>query len=149
MITVTTQTRRRNPGGVLGGAVNTAPAGAPDDLQEVFEVTVPGGGQSGSVQRRYITSLEREVIAAKPQCREEDPELFFPLGDSPQYDDQVAEAKLVCDMCSVRQPCLLWALETGQRDGIWGGTTPKERAQLKRRATRSATAARTRMAVAS
>lgn len=102
-----------------------------------------------SARQQYIADLERQVIAARPPCGEEDPELFFPAGDSPQWADQVAEAKLVCSMCPVKETCELLALETGQQDGIWGATTPQERGRTKRRATRSATVARKQMAVAS
>lgn len=60
-------------------------------------------------------------------CRDTDPELFFPLSESGKSLDQVAEAKAICAGCPVRQPCLAFALRTGQAHGIWGGLTEEER----------------------
>ena len=54
-------------------------------------------------------------------CRDEDPELFFPVGNSGPALLQIAEAKAVCARCPVSNECLNWALETGQDAGVWGG----------------------------
>ncbi len=54
-------------------------------------------------------------------CRDEDPELFFPIGNSGPALIQIEEAKEVCRRCSVSTACLEWALETGQDGGVWGG----------------------------
>lgn len=45
-------------------------------------------------------------------CRDEDPELFFPVGNSGPALLQIAEAKAVCQRCPVTSECLAWALET-------------------------------------
>lgn len=66
-------------------------------------------------------------------CREEDPELFFPVGNSGPALLQIAEAKTVCRRCPVVSDCLGWALESGQDAGIWGAMTEDERRALKRR----------------
>lgn len=71
-------------------------------------------------------------------CVEEYPELFFPVGMSGPAAEQVAEAKIVCSGCPVREVCLSWALATGQDHGIWGGLDEEERRALKRRQTRAA-----------
>lgn len=65
-------------------------------------------------------------------CRDEDPELFFPIGTTGPAATQVAEAKQVCRRCAAVQDCLEWALETGQDAGVWGGTSEDERRLLKR-----------------
>jgi len=39
-------------------------------------------------------------------------------------------AKAVCVTCPIQVDCMLWALETKQQDGIWGGTTPHERRRI-------------------
>lgn len=67
-------------------------------------------------------------------CREEDPELFFPIGSTGPAALQVAEAKAVCRRCPSVDPCLTWALETNQDAGVWGATSEDERRTLKRRA---------------
>ena len=57
-------------------------------------------------------------------CRDEDPELFFPVGNSGPALAQIADAKLVCNRCPVTTECLSWALESGQDAGVWGGMRP-------------------------
>jgi len=70
-------------------------------------------------------------------CREEDPELFFPVGNSGPALLQIAEAKTVCRRCPVVSDCLAWALESGQDAGVWGGMSEDERRALKRRNART------------
>ncbi len=55
---------------------------------------------------------------------------FFP---DPEDVAAIATAKAVCATCPVAEECLAYAIETNQSEGIWGGTTPKERARLRRR----------------
>lgn len=74
-------------------------------------------------------------------CREEDPELFFPLGEEHTTGRgptepvalQLAEAKAVCRRCPVVAECLAWALDAGQDFGVWGAMDSDERRALKRR----------------
>ncbi|WP_282702387.1 WhiB family transcriptional regulator [Streptomyces sp. CC219B] len=66
-------------------------------------------------------------------CRREDPDLFFPIGTSGPALMQTEQAKAVCRRCPVREPCLRWALDTGQAIGVWGGTSEGERRRLLRR----------------
>ncbi len=70
-------------------------------------------------------------------CRDEDPELFFPVGNTGPAITQIEEAKKVCNRCIVKEPCLAWALESGQDAGVWGGLSEDERRALKRRAARN------------
>ncbi len=70
-------------------------------------------------------------------CREEDPELFFPIGTTGPAFDQTEQAKAVCRSCSVTDSCLAWAMETGQDSGVWGGLSEDERRALKRRNARA------------
>ena len=69
-------------------------------------------------------------------CRDEDPELFFPIGTTGPALLQIEQAKRVCDGCSVVDECLSWALESGQETGVWGGTSEDERRALQRRGAR-------------
>ncbi|WCD91135.1 Transcriptional regulator WhiB1 (plasmid) [Streptomyces xanthophaeus] len=70
-------------------------------------------------------------------CRDEDPELFFPIGTTGPALMQIHEAKAVCCRCPVMEQCLRWALESGQGEGVWGGLSEGERRAMKRRAARS------------
>ena len=51
-------------------------------------------------------------------CREVDPELFFPIGNSGPALLQIEEAKQVCRRCTVMEECLRWAIESGQDAGF-------------------------------
>ncbi|MFW6203793.1 MAG: WhiB family transcriptional regulator [Actinomycetota bacterium] len=75
-------------------------------------------------------------------CRDEDPELFFPIGTTGPALLQIEEAKTVCRRCDVREQCLQFALETGQDAGVWGGLSEDERRALKRRRARQRARAR-------
>jgi WhiB family transcriptional regulator, redox-sensing transcriptional regulator len=41
-------------------------------------------------------------------------------------EDGDRQAKAICAICSVSDPCLAFAIRTGQFWGIWGGKTPQE-----------------------
>jgi WhiB family redox-sensing transcriptional regulator len=66
-------------------------------------------------------------------CRDEDPELFFPISDVGPGARQTAQAKAVCARCPVREECLRYALDNGLDYGIFGGLTERERRDLARR----------------
>ena len=60
-------------------------------------------------------------------CRDVDPELFFPIGNTGPALLQIDEAKQVCRRCPAIEACLQWALESGQDAGVWGGMSEDER----------------------
>ena len=68
----------------------------------------------------------------RARCRNEDPELFFPVGSSGPAAVQIEQAKEVCTLCDVREECLEWAMTTGQDAGVWGGLSEEERRALRR-----------------
>jgi WhiB family transcriptional regulator, redox-sensing transcriptional regulator len=76
-------------------------------------------------------------------CRDEDPELFFPAGNTGPGLLQIAEAKTICRRCPSMTACLNWALESGQDAGIWGAMTEDERRTLRRRNARTRQSSRT------
>lgn len=48
-------------------------------------------------------------------------------------------AKRICERCAVQEKCLDWAIEHGEKHGVWGGMTPDERkAEAERRNGRAA-----------
>ena len=69
-------------------------------------------------------------------CREADPELFFPIGNSGPALVQIEEAKQVCRRCGVLDDCLRWAIDSGQDAGGWGGLSEDERRAVKHRTVR-------------
>ena len=67
----------------------------------------------------------------RAECRDLDPDVFFPIGKSGMSLVQIAEAKTVCGRCPVLEQCLDWAVSAVQVEGIWGGTTENERRAMR------------------
>jgi WhiB family redox-sensing transcriptional regulator len=65
-------------------------------------------------------------------CRDSDPNLFYPLGRGSAAVEQAEEAKAFCRTCPSKEPCLEFALSTGQDLGVWGGMAADERRRLLR-----------------
>ena len=65
-------------------------------------------------------------------CANTDPELFMPdPGGSPRRALQICNGDgMGQPPCKVRGDCLLYALAHGERQGIWGGKTARERAKM-------------------
>ncbi|MGH3165292.1 MAG: WhiB family transcriptional regulator, partial [Trebonia sp.] len=70
---------------------------------------------------------------AEGACLKADPDLFFPIAAAHVAARQIAKAQEICARCGVRQQCLDFAMQTGEANGIWGGTTPEERIRARRR----------------
>jgi WhiB family transcriptional regulator, redox-sensing transcriptional regulator len=68
----------------------------------------------------------------RARCKDEDPELFFPIGTTGLAAGQIEAAKAICVKCDVRVQCLEWAMATGQDAGVWGGLAEEERRALRR-----------------
>lgn len=75
----------------------------------------------------------RERWHEESRCAGMDTNLFFP-----ERGRSARHAKAVCRECPVRQECLDWANDTGQRFGIWGGLTDRERVEYRKRQRESA-----------
>ncbi len=60
-------------------------------------------------------------------CLGVDPDLFFP-----ERGASTKEAKAVCQACEVRGDCLEYALANGEKFGIWGGLSERERRRIRR-----------------
>ena len=60
-------------------------------------------------------------------CLGVDPDLFFP-----ERGASTKEAKEVCRGCVVREDCLEYALANGEKFGIWGGLSERERRRIRR-----------------
>jgi WhiB family redox-sensing transcriptional regulator len=60
-------------------------------------------------------------------CNGVDPDLFFP-----ERGQSTDEAKAVCAGCEVRVECLEFALVHGEKFGIWGGASERERRRMRK-----------------
>ncbi len=64
---------------------------------------------------------------ALANCLGVDPDLFFP-----ERGASTREAKEVCRACVVREECLEYAIVKGEKFGIWGGMSERERRRVRR-----------------
>jgi WhiB family redox-sensing transcriptional regulator len=64
---------------------------------------------------------------ARANCLGVDPDLFFP-----ERGSSTREAKEVCRGCVVREDCLDYAIANGEKFGIWGGMSERERRKVRR-----------------
>ena len=81
-----------------------------------------------------VTGFAAAGWRAAGACVSADPDLFFPVSGTGKGAAQAARACQICAGCPVRRQCLEFALETGEMEGIWGGTTPDERIRARRKA---------------
>jgi WhiB family redox-sensing transcriptional regulator len=72
----------------------------------------------------------------RAECRNADPELFFPVGTTGPAIHQLKQAKLICGGCGVRAECLQWAIDASVDYGVFGGLSEDERRSMKRRSAR-------------
>ena len=59
-------------------------------------------------------------------CEGLDPELFYAESGA-----AILRAKALCARCPAREECLEWAIRR-EEFGVWGGTTARERAAMRR-----------------
>jgi WhiB family redox-sensing transcriptional regulator len=71
-------------------------------------------------------------------CQGLDPDIFYPDKEADENSPDLQAAKAVCYQCNVLNECLGYALDTRQKDGVWGGLTERERRVLIRRRQRQA-----------
>lgn len=74
-----------------------------------------------------MSQLTELALWQRRACREEPLALF--------YGKDTHAARLICATCPIRLACLAHALERAEWEdhGVWGGTTPRQRRQLRRR----------------
>lgn len=65
---------------------------------------------------------------AEGNCRAHPPSTFFP-SDGVGVD----RARKICATCTVKEPCLEYALEHRVDHGVWGGTSERERRRILKR----------------
>lgn len=74
---------------------------------------------------RFIVTEERWIADAA--CRGMDPSVFFP-----NRGDPATGARETCAICPVTTACLDYALRVGEKAGVWGGLSERQRRQLRR-----------------
>jgi hypothetical protein len=87
--------------------------------------TAAGGADDGGDLSAALPQPRSWMTRAA--CLHADKELFFPEdGVRPE------EAKRICAECPVRQRCLDYALADSTLVGVWGGTTDRERREMRK-----------------
>jgi len=64
----------------------------------------------------------------RANCKGIETSLFYP---EKGHEGQGIDAKAVCWGCVVREECLSYALKIGERFGIWGGTSERQRKRMR------------------
>lgn len=68
------------------------------------------------------------AILSQAACKGADTELFFPVSTSFRAYSAAAQ---YCLRCPVWRECLQYALDENIGDGMWGGSTPEHRTEIK------------------
>lgn len=73
--------------------------------------------------------LQRDEMAWQDDanCKGANADLFFP-----ERGASTRTAKSICRECRVRADCLEFAITTGEKFGIWGGMSERERRKVRR-----------------
>jgi len=80
--------------------------------------------QSKLVEALAVGELSWQDYA---NCRGADADLFFP-----ERGASTRKAKAICGECQVRAQCLDFAIDVGEKFGIWGGMSERERRRVRR-----------------
>lgn len=74
-------------------------------------------------------AINAPAWVADALCAQTDPEAFHPTRSDASA---AAAAKKVCSRCPVREQCLATALADPSLDGVWGGTSYRQRQKLRK-----------------
>lgn len=95
---------------------------------EVEDRKINRSPKASTIKQINADFLKRRQTAI---CAQTDPEVFFP-----EKGGSAKQAKKVCEQsCDIKDDCLSYALENGERFGIWGGLSERERRKLSKKAT--------------
>lgn len=78
-----------------------------------------------------MSKMQPYPDTSQAACAEVGVQFFYPIDEEDtdkntrKYIDEGA-AKRICAGCPIREECLNWAIHH-ERQGIWGGTNPRER----------------------
>mgnify|MGYP001250654885 FL=1 len=62
----------------------------------------------------------------RAMCKNLETEVFFP-----SRGEAVTPIKIICKSCPVVKPCLEYAMKSGEKFGIWGGTSERDRRKMR------------------
>ena len=81
------------------------------------------------MQSKLIEALAVDELAWQDyaNCRGADADLFFP-----ERGASTRRAKAICAACEVKAECLESAIVNGEKFGIWGGMSERERRRVRK-----------------
>jgi WhiB family redox-sensing transcriptional regulator len=75
---------------------------------------------------------ERPDWQERAACIGADANIFFPTGRRWGAAVEVRRAVAICNECEVRLECLEYALANGEKHGVWGDKSVRERSRIRR-----------------
>ncbi len=81
------------------------------------------------MHRKLIEALAVDLLSWQDfaNCRGADADLFFP-----ERGASTRKAKAICAACQVQEECLEYAITEGEKFGIWGGLSERERRKIRK-----------------
>ncbi|MBM3695366.1 MAG: WhiB family transcriptional regulator [Actinobacteria bacterium] len=76
---------------------------------------------------RHALAFDDLAWHDRANCQGANADLFFP-----ERGASTRAAKAICRECQVRGECLDFALRSGEKFGIWGGLSERERRRVRR-----------------
>jgi WhiB family redox-sensing transcriptional regulator len=76
---------------------------------------------------RMVLAFDNLAWHDRANCKGANADLFFP-----ERGASTRTAKGICRECQVRGDCLEFALRSGEKFGIWGGLSERERRRVRR-----------------
>lgn len=105
------------------------PLGAPSCAPDEATSSKMGAGSAPRVRTLTMSELPFDPHwRQRAACRVADAINMVPARSGSATETR--RAKAVCYGCTVRLPCLAWALKTGEALGVYGGLSPRERNAL-------------------
>lgn len=97
-------------------------------------------GEGVTMTRRMRPNILDPVApkpwAAQAACGPATRHLFFGDSETATSMSRMVAARKVCEGCPVRLPCLQYALDNYEDDGVWGGMAGAARVALRKRTLR-------------
>lgn len=109
---------------------------------QMLRTTMPLGPQPESELQQYKRAVREQALGIQPEaqvaagkqdwqeysnCLGANPDVFFPDRGTP-----LKAAKAICNDCVVQEDCLEYALENGEKFGVWGGTSERQRRSIRK-----------------
>lgn len=129
------RTDRGGASSLVGGATPNTPETNRVTLADIYTMTTDDpadilAASNVAPMELLAAWIHRPEWMARTACRGEDPAPFFA-----ERGTRADVARAICATCPVHAACLRYALDDPDLVGVWGGTTARERREIRRAAT--------------